>query len=378
MNKKIAKICLYGNYDSRYSRNKIIVSGLKENRVDIVDCHVETKNSSDLTKSDISIQRIGERLLNKLSIIPKTIFCLDSIADVDAILVMFPGYFEVIPAFFVKLLLRKKLVFDQFDSLYETIVVNRGIIREKSIFSKIIFAYERLIYKLPDILLVHSNADKRKLSKRFSISESKIRTLYIGADDTIYRNFENKRKTNVINVCYFGLYLTLHGVDTIVKAAALLKKYREIRFYLVGQGQTYDEVRRLANKLKVHNVTFINRVGESRENMLYLEKSDVFLGVFEDSDRINQVLPNKVFQGLAMGKCVVTADTSASREILKNNTNSLLVPPGNEEALAATLLKLSRNTRLQKKLKIEARKDYVDNFTPKEIGKDLLYIIKHS
>ena len=49
------------------------------------------------------------------------------------------------------------------------------------------------------------------------------------------------------------------------------------------------------------------------------------------------MIPNKAFQALACGTPLVTADTPAARELLRDGESALLVPPGDPEALAAAV-----------------------------------------
>jgi glycosyltransferase involved in cell wall biosynthesis len=55
------------------------------------------------------------------------------------------------------------------------------------------------------------------------------------------------------------------------------------------------------------------------------------------------VIPNKAFQALACGTPLVTADTPAARELLRDGESALLVPAGDPQALAAGLRRLAGN-----------------------------------
>jgi len=65
------------------------------------------------------------------------------------------------------------------------------------------------------------------------------------------------------------------------------------------------------------------------------------LGIFGTSAKAGRVIPNKVFQALACGAPVVTADTAAARELLRDGESALLVPPGDPEALAAAIRRVT-------------------------------------
>jgi glycosyltransferase involved in cell wall biosynthesis len=64
------------------------------------------------------------------------------------------------------------------------------------------------------------------------------------------------------------------------------------------------------------------------------------LGIFGTSAKAARVIPNKAFQALACGVPLVTADTPAARELLRDGESALLVPPGDPEALADAVRRL--------------------------------------
>jgi glycosyltransferase involved in cell wall biosynthesis len=58
------------------------------------------------------------------------------------------------------------------------------------------------------------------------------------------------------------------------------------------------------------------------------------------------VIPNKAFQALACGTPLVTADTPAARELLRDGESALLVPAGDAEALAEAVRRLAEVAEL--------------------------------
>jgi glycosyltransferase involved in cell wall biosynthesis len=80
------------------------------------------------------------------------------------------------------------------------------------------------------------------------------------------------------------------------------------------------------------------------------------------------VIPNKVFQALACGVPVVTADTPAARELLTDDADALLVPPGDPAALAAAVQRLAAEPELARKLGEAGRRTYEERASEAVLG----------
>jgi glycosyltransferase involved in cell wall biosynthesis len=77
-----------------------------------------------------------------------------------------------------------------------------------------------------------------------------------------------------------------------------------------------------------------------RELADWIDHADVCLGIFGDSDKASRVIPNKVFQILAMGKPLITRDSPAIRELLAADMPGVyLIPPADPEALVGAIRK---------------------------------------
>ncbi len=101
----IMTFCFFGIYDKNYSRNRVILKGLKENGIKVIECGDHSKG-----------------LLKYLKLISKFYKIKDKF---DYLWVAFPGQFCVLLA---KLLSNKKIIFDAFTSHYQGLVEDRKIV----------------------------------------------------------------------------------------------------------------------------------------------------------------------------------------------------------------------------------------------------------
>jgi glycosyltransferase involved in cell wall biosynthesis len=114
-----------------------------------------------------------------------------------------------------------------------------------------------------------------------------------------------------LDVLFYGKFIPLHGIETIVQAARIVgERGIPAHFELVGTGQTYREMRELADRLGVCNITWTDWIPEARLGER-LRRADVALGVFSGGPKAGRVVPNKVYQSLASGVATVTRECSA-------------------------------------------------------------------
>jgi glycosyltransferase involved in cell wall biosynthesis len=106
------------------------------------------------------------------------------------------------------------------------------------------------------------------------------------------------------------------------------------------------------------------------------QRAGCALGVFGTSAKTARVIPNKVFQALACGAPVVTADTPAARELLRDGESALLVPPGDPEALAAAVRRLAHDSQLARAVGAGGRAAFDERASEAVLGARWLGLIE--
>lgn len=165
---------------------------------------------------------------------------------------------------------------------------------------------------------------------------------------------------------FFGTYIPFHGVEVILEAAHLLRNDPRLRFELIGRGQTYAAMRHRAETLALPNVTFTDPVAPS-ELPARVAMADICLGVFGARAKTDYVVPNKLYQCLALGKPVITAESAAVREFFTPGEHLLTVPPEDGETLAAAIRALADAPNERARLGTRAAAVIQDVFLPEKV-----------
>ncbi|MBC8248035.1 MAG: glycosyltransferase [Anaerolineales bacterium] len=364
------KVCYFGTYDVEQSRNNVIMQGLRQNGVEVVECHVRLwRNTADKIRS---VRRglfnpglLGRALGSYFRLIKR----YAGIGDYDVMAVGYAGHFDLFLAKLLTSFSRKPLVFDALLSLTETVVEDRGLARRGSLLARLVYLVDKYSCRLADLVLLDTEAHIQHFQRDFGVRLDKLRWVSVGADEVYCRGPSPVGEDNPFNVVYFGQYIPLHGVNHIVEAAKILEGEPDIRFELVGDGQTYPEASSLAERLQVQNVTF-HRTWLSPEDLIaeHIIPADVCLGAFGDSPKARRVVPIKVFVALAMGKPVITGDSPAAREVLSHGTDAILCEMADPQALAQAILLLKRNRPLREKIAKEGYLSFQNKFSSRVIG----------
>lgn len=172
-------------------------------------------------------------------------------------------------------------------------------------------------------------------------------------------------------VGFWGKFIPLQGAPEIVAAAKLLAGEPDICLVLIGNGQTYQESVGLAAELSLTNLEFTGFM-PVQDLPAMINGFDVCLGIFGATPKTRRVIPNKIYEALAMAKPVISAQTPAIDELLADGENILLCQTASPEDLAAKILMLKNDPVLSKKISQAGYQLYQEQCRPVVIAKKLL------
>jgi len=339
------EICFFGSYDRNYSKNVVLLKGFKNQGVKVVHCYHPNYFS----------------LFHYLSLIQQF---LKKARNCDVIFVAFFGHYDVWFAWILAKIFRKKLVFDPLISIYNTRVEDRKYFKKNSFRAKFYILFDFMNAFLADHVFIDTYAQLNYYQKKFHVKGKKFFVIRVGADETVLKPEPNFIKSP-IQLLFYGSYQPSQGAQKIIEAANLLKK-ENFEWIFIGQGQDRPKVEKYAKRNKLKNVAFIDTIPFD-ELVRYMNDANIIFGVFGNTSKTKIVIHNKVFQAIAMGRVLITQETPAVKEILKNGENVILTKP-NAKSIAREILKLKDDKGKIKKISLKARNTFMRNFTTEKVA----------
>lgn len=343
--KSIRIICYFGIYPPTIARNAVLMSGLREHGVEIIEC---IDQSSGLRKFIRLFQKHWR---------------VRSAYDVVVV-----GYLSNLVVPLARIISGKPIVYNACNAMYEATVLDRGL-PQWSLKALYYWCIDYLSFVCAHHILVESDAQKSFLARTFHIAEHKFIRIWTGADQAVFHPDERIQKRSQFTVVFRGAFLPATGVEYILQAARLLE-HTPIHFLILGRGHSLEAIQREAATCK--NVKLITRFLPDAELRELLLSSHVVLGQFSNHPRLDRTIQNKTFEALALGMPYITRDSISNRELLRDGQNCLFVQPADPADLAARIQLLFEHPSHATALATQARETYLTICAPRVIARDLL------
>lgn len=347
--KKDITICWFGIYRKNYSRNYVFLDGLKELNVKVVECNVDPKERFSKFKLLWKFLKIKNQC--------------------DVVYAAFPAQ-SVVPI--ARLLTRKPVIMDAFYSMYEGIVRDRKLMGKWHPFVWYMAMLDWVSIRMTTHLVVDTQQHK-DYWQTWGIKESKISVVPVGTSSRLFFKESAPKNSENLLAHFHGTYIPLQGADVIIEAAALCMDDPQIKFRLIGSGQTFAAVKARAEELQLTNVEFLPVVPLEDLNG-YINESDITLGIFGETDKAKRVVPNKLYEALGAGKPIITLDTPAVRTLFSED--ELYLVERSPEALAKAVKTLKTDKVTRKHFALRSEAVFQECFSETVLARQLLNILQ--
>lgn len=357
------RLCFFGSYNLDYPRNVIIKKGLRSNGVNVSECWLAPKYKFWLRYPLLFFRSRSYLMMNDFFFVPE--FCQK----------------DVPLARFLSFLAAKKVIFDPLASRFETKIIDWRRKPPNSWQAWWNFKIDYWAFRLSDLVLADTRVHKEYYCQKYELPSEKVNVLPVGFDSDLFKPSLTSgpvEKRETFTVLFFGSFLPLHGVETIVRSAKILSREDpSITFRLVGSGQTLPMAKALASDLDLRNVRFESWLPQ---NILPLKiaSAEICLGIFGKGEKTKRVVPHKIFQAMAMKKPVITLRTPAVEEFFSHRKHIFFCSSPNPSYLAQAILELKKDSLMREEIGERGYHLVSQNFSPEAIGRMLIKILERN
>ena len=290
------KALYFGTYDRDHPRNVNAIAAMREAGVEVVERSASVRGTG--MRGAASVLGAETRLLR-----PRR-------GDFDVVIVGYPGHFDVPHA--RRLARRKPLVFDAVLSLEDELVTVRRRFRPRSTAATMLRAVDFRALRLSDLVVCGTDAEARHLQ---SLGADRVASVFLGTDEALYGH--RWTPTYPFTAVHFATGIAGDESADVVRAAAELT---DVPVQVVVRGEVAAEDLGIA-----------------------VAHAGIVLASFRESRSIS----SSVFDALASGVPLITADTAAARELLRDGESAILVAPNDPHALARAISRLAADDPLR-------------------------------
>jgi glycosyltransferase involved in cell wall biosynthesis len=325
---------VYDGYRIRV-RQREVMDGVPVVRVPLYPSHDKT---------------ISGRLANYGSFaLSATTIGLPHVRRVDVGFVYHPPPTVALPAVVLRALRRVPFVYHIADMWPESVVESGalGQGRLRAAVGTLLHGWCNFVYRQASAITVLSEGFKRLLVDR-GVPADKIHVIYNWADDDVFvpgpRDEALARELGLagrFNVVYAGNLGVFQALDTVLRAAVLVRHVPDIQFVFVGTGQEEAALKRLAKEIGADNVRFVGR-RQFWEMPKINDLADALLVHLRDLPFFATTIPSKTQVSLASGRPVIMAVRGDAAEVIDAAGAGLTCAPENPRLLADAILALHR------------------------------------
>jgi glycosyltransferase involved in cell wall biosynthesis len=172
-----------------------------------------------------------------------------------------------------------------------------------------------------------------------------------------------------VTVVFVGAFEAWHGIPNLVRAmSGVVAKHPAAQLVLVGSGSERDKIVRLISRLHLENRVKLTGHLEMRNVAECLAQADIGVAPYSGWMEFSGL---KLFDYKSAGLAIVASGSDGQPATLKDGHTALIVPPGDEQALGAAIVRLISDASMRRRLgqaaRLEAERSHGWNHTARRL-----------
>lgn len=280
-------------------------------------------------------------------------------------------------------LMKKPILTEYYISQYDTFVNDRKTVKNTSLKAKYLMKVDRRALTKSDVVIFLNESEANYYSSIAEVNLQLInyRIIPLCVNERVPAGLPYFNKnTSHINLCWWGTYIPLHGLDKILLAMQFLKKIGfPCRLYMFGDSDIKAaEYLSIIKEYGINDIVFVNNDYTFKNGKLeefLMENCDIVLGTFGDSEKAKSVIANKIVDGIAMQAPVITGYSRALTEYF-NGKDDIFLINNSAEVLAEKVIEVANmsTTDIHRCVK-KAHQVYCNNFSVQIFNNRILKLL---
>ena len=235
----------------------------------------------------------------------------------------------------------------------------------------------RWIYRHADLLLVQSQAFIPAVSRLASktpiaYQPNSVDSIFTAPVVTSAELPDIPALDGGFAVVFAGNIGSAQAVEVIVRAAAELVNYTEIRLVVIGQGSRLDWMRKEIKVRDLRNLHLPGRFPVATMPAL-LQKAGALLVTLADEPTFALTVPNKIQAYMAVGRPIIACLNGEGARLVDVARAGISVPAEDSKGLATAILELYRMPEMQRQaMGVAAQGFFLEHFEHKMLVDNLI------
>ena len=272
-------------------------------------------------------------------------------------------------AYLARMVWRKRLIAEFYFSLFDTAKDRGWICDDKSFYARLYRFLDRLLLTRSD-WVVHLSRRELEHAARLvgaTLDEKRVVICPLVVDPRAIAA-SAKENPGSFRLCWWGSFIPLHGLEKILSAMALLRQSGSpAALDILGvPGKESDRYAQLIKEQNLYDYVRLHTEKTFADGSLeaYLvENCDLAFGVFGDSEKAWNTIPNKIIDAFAMGLPVLTMEAPALEEFI-DTRNELFTCANTPEAIAEAIWQRAADRTERSRRAAAGYRRYLATFSP--------------
>ena len=213
---------------------------------------------------------------------------------------------------------------------------------------------ERLLWPWTSHIVCNARAIRQKLLQSYGVDSKRVSVIANGVDTDLFRPYPEKRVSRP-TLLFSGRLVDVKDPLTTLKAFQIVREHiQTARLIITGNGPLEPQLKQFIFNQGLEGAVTKQPGTENIQD--YLQKSWLFV----ISSRM-EGSPNSCIEAMSCGLPVVATQVGGIPELIEDRVNGRLVPPGNYELLAESIIELLQDDKQRNQMGRMARQSVKSN-----------------